>query len=168
VIDLLPTTLDIVGVKAPERLGGYQQQPIEGFSLAYSINDPKAASRHRVQHYYIFGSRAIYQDGWKAALPFPNNVIAGSPGAGKLFDENAWELYNLNDDPTERVNLAQKHPEKVAELRTLFETQAQKYNLYPLITWDDVRGGKIHRPKAGGSPTGNLEKATQPAQPKAH
>lgn len=164
VIDVLPTTLELVGVKARDRIRGYQQQPIEGTSLAYSINDAKAASRHRVQHYYIFGSRSIYQDGWKAALPFPNNVIAGSPNASKPFDENAWELYNLNDDPTERVNLARKYPEKVTELRALFEEQAQKHNLYPLITWDDVRGGKIHRPKAGGVPAGRLETATQPAQ----
>jgi arylsulfatase len=163
VIDLLPTTLEIVGLKAPERIGGSQQQPIEGISLAYSIGDAKAASRHRIQHYYIFGARAIYQDGWKAALPYPNRVIADSPNGAKPFDENAWELYNLNEDFTERVNLAQRYPEKVAELRTLFEKQAQTYNLYPLITWDDVRSGKVHR--IPGSTENQLEKLTQHSKP---
>jgi arylsulfatase len=147
VIDILPTTLELLGTTAPERIRGIQQEPIEGTSLAYSINDPKAASRHRLQYYYIFGSRAIYQDGWKASLPYPNLMAAGSPGVDKPFDENAWELYNLNEDYTERLNLAQKYPEKLASLRALFEEQAKAHNLYPLITWNDVLTGRIHRSK---------------------
>lgn len=152
VIDILPTTLELIGLNAPDRIRGLPQQPIEGTSLAYSITDAKAASRHRTQYYYIFGSRSIYQDGWKASLPYPNAVISGSPNAAKPFDENAWELYNLNEDFTERVNLAQRYPEKVTELRALFEKEAQAHNLYPLITWDDVRNGRIHH--LPGAPSG--------------
>jgi len=47
------------------------------------------------------------------------------------FDENAWELYNLNDDPTERIDLAKKYPEKLAQLKAEFEQQAQSHHLYP-------------------------------------
>jgi arylsulfatase A-like enzyme len=53
------------------------------------------------------------------------------------FDENAWELYNLNDDPTERIDLAKKYPEKLTQLKAEFEEQAQSHHLYPYITWDD-------------------------------
>jgi len=70
VIDLLPTTLDLVGIKAPEQIRGIKQQPIEGTSLAYSIDDAKAATRHTLQYYYIFGSRSIYDNGWKAELAY--------------------------------------------------------------------------------------------------
>lgn len=147
VIDILPTTLDLLGLKAPQQIRGIAQKPIEGTSLAYSIDDAKAVSRHRVQYYYIFGSRAIYQDGWKAALAYPNDLVAGSPGGSKPFDENAWELYNLNDDYTERVDLAKKYPEKLASLKALFDEEAQSHNLYPLITWDDVAQARIHRSK---------------------
>jgi arylsulfatase len=90
-------------------------------------------------------------------------VNADSPNGATPFDENAWELYNLNEDFTERVNLARRYPEKVAELRTLFEKQAQTYNLYPLITWDDVRSGKVHR--TPGSTENQLEKLTQHSKP---
>jgi arylsulfatase A-like enzyme len=159
VIDILPTTLELLGSKAPERIRGIQQQPIEGTSLAYSFTAPKAPSRHTVQHYYIFGSRAIYKDGWKAALPYPNKLF-NSGGNAKPFDENAWELYNLNDDYTERLNLAAKYPEKVTELRALFEQQARDHNLYPLITWDDVLGGKIHRTKDSMSFSDGVQKIT--------
>jgi len=64
VIDLLPTTLDLVGIKAPEEIRGIKQQPIEGTSLAYSIDDANAPNRHTLQYYYIFGSRSIYDNGW--------------------------------------------------------------------------------------------------------
>jgi arylsulfatase A-like enzyme len=151
VIDVLPTTLEVLGLGAPDTIRGIHQQPIQGTSLAYSINDANAASRHRVQYYYIFGSRAIYQDGWKASLAYPNTRLTGLTHMNKAFDENGWELYNLNDDYTERLNVAQKYPEKLAALRDLFEQQAQSHNLYPLITWDDVWGGKIHRSKGSKS-----------------
>jgi arylsulfatase A-like enzyme len=147
VIDILPTTLDLVGVKAPEQIKGIKQIAIEGTSLAYSIDDARAASRHTLQYYYIFGSRSIYHDGWKAELAYPNSMITGNAQSKRPFDENAWELYNLNEDYTERIDLAKKYPEKLAELKALFEDQAQSHNLYPYITWDDVMNGRIHRTK---------------------
>lgn len=147
VIDILPTTLDLVGIKAPDEIRDVKQQPIEGTSLAYSIDDAKAPSRHTVQYYYIFGSRSIYDHGWKAELPYPNAFITGNAESKQPFDENAWELYNLNDDYTERIDLAKKYPEKLAELKTEFEEQAQAHHLYPYITWDDVFNGRIHRSK---------------------
>ena len=142
VVDILPTTMDLLGLKEPDQIKGVHQKPVEGISLAYTIADAKAASRHKVQYYYIFGSRAIYQDGWKASLAYPNDHI---PVKNVPFDENAWSLYNLNEDYTERVDLAKKYPEKVAALRALFDEQATEHNLYPLITWDDVWNGRLHR-----------------------
>ncbi|HEX4378280.1 MAG TPA: arylsulfatase [Steroidobacteraceae bacterium] len=162
VIDILPTTLEVAGLKAPEQIRSIKQQPIEGTSLAYSIDDAKAASRHTVQYYYIFGSRAIYQDGWKAALPSPNGMIHGLASAARAFDEDGWELYNLNDDYTERVNLAKKYPEKVASLRALFEQQAQEHHLYPLITWDDVLNGRIHQTHDGKTLDEKIQQIAHP------
>jgi arylsulfatase len=143
VIDLLPTTLDLVGIKSPEEIRGIKQQPIEGTSLAYSIDDAKAPNRHTVQYYYIFGSRSIYDNGWKAELAYPNDFNFGK-ATNKPFDENAWELYNLNDDPTERIDLAEKYPEKLTQLKAEYEEQAQSHHLYPYITWDDLFGRRLH------------------------
>ncbi|MBU6267548.1 MAG: arylsulfatase [Sphingomonadales bacterium] len=144
VIDILPTTLELAGLKAPAKIRAVPQAPIEGTSLAYSITDAKAASRHRVQYYYVFGARAIYADGWKASLPFPTSFTPTNNRPPPTFDENAWELYDLDHDYTERVNLAKKYPAKLAEMRSLFESEARAHNLYPLITWDDVNKGRIH------------------------
>ena len=147
VIDILPTTLELTGIKAPKQIKGIKQESIQGTSLAYSINDAKAATRHTTQYYYIFGARSIYKDGWKAELAYPNSFITGNAKSNAPFNENGWELYNLNEDYTERIDLASKNPEKLKELKALFEKQAKEHNLYPLITWDDDFKGKIHQGK---------------------
>jgi len=156
VIDLLPTTLEFAGIKAPEYIRGIKQDSIQGTSLLYSFNDAKAASRHLVQHYYIFGSRSIYYNGWKAeAAHHPDNVDfdfkPGETVADKSFDEDDWQLYNLDEDFNERVNLAKKYPEKLAALKKIFDEQATKNHLYPLIDWHDVNNKKIHHPNGSDS-----------------
>ena len=67
VIDLFPTTTELLGIKQPKIIRGIKQDSIQGISLAYSINNAQAPSKHKTQYYYIFGSRSIYKDGWKAA-----------------------------------------------------------------------------------------------------
>jgi arylsulfatase len=44
-----------------------KQDPIHGTSLFYAFDNAKAQSRHTEQHYYIFGARSVYKDGWKAS-----------------------------------------------------------------------------------------------------
>ncbi|WP_348822787.1 arylsulfatase [Flavobacterium aestuarii] len=147
VTDILPTTLEITGIKAPEAIREIKQDKIQGSSFYTSLNDAKAESLHKVQYYYIFGNRAIYKDGWKAAAahanPFTSPNAGGKPQPAN-FDADVWELYNLNEDFNERNDLAKKHPEKLAELKKLFDEQAKENNLYPLIDWSDVLGRKIH------------------------
>jgi arylsulfatase len=55
-------------------------------------------------------------------------------------------LYNLNEDFNERNDLAKKYPEKLAELKKLFDEQAQINHLYPLIDWYDLNNKRIHHP----------------------
>src|SRR4051794_36400286 len=147
VIDLLPSTRDVVGVNVPNQIRNVKQQPVEGTSLAYSLDDATVPSRHTVQYYYICGSRSIYDRGCKAELPYPNAFATGNAASKQPFDENAWELYNLNEDYTERTDLAKKYPEKLAELKADFEEQAKAHRLYPYITWEDVEHGRIHGTK---------------------
>jgi len=151
VIDLLPTTLEFIGIKKPEYIRGVKQDSVQGTSLVYSFENAKAPSRHIVQHYYIFGSRAIYYKGWKAeAAHRPDNVdFIFKPGekiVDKSFDEDVWELYNLDEDFNEINDLSKKHPEKLAELKKVFDEQAEKNHLYPLIDWFDVYSKRIHHP----------------------
>ncbi len=141
--DILPTTLEAIGIAPPKTIRGVQQDSLQGASLVYSFSDAKAPSRHTVQYYYIFGSRAIYKDGWKAgAAHHPDAVdlaaFGNTPPPQRDFDKDVWELYNLNEDFNERNDLAKKNPQKLAELKALFDEEAKKNNLYPLIDWQDV------------------------------
>jgi arylsulfatase A-like enzyme len=156
VIDILPTTLDVLGVKAPESIREIKQDTIQGYSFYNSLNDAKVASSHKIQHYYIFGARSIYNDGWKAGTAHQSSIdvkeaLVDKTKAGLLnadFDKDVWELYNINEDFNERKDLAKKYPEKLAELKKLFDEQAKKNNLYPLIDWSDVYQRKIHKTQA--------------------
>jgi arylsulfatase len=157
VIDVLPTTLEVLGIHKPEAIRGIRQDSVQGTSLAYSFGDAKAASRHKVQHYYIFGSRSIYYDGWKAeAAHRPDNVDFDFQGTAtaveKSLDDDVWQLYNLNEDFNERNDLATKNPEKLAELKKIWEQQATANHLYPLITWFDVYKQRIHHPNGSDKP----------------
>ncbi|MFZ4456947.1 MAG: arylsulfatase [Bacteroidales bacterium] len=124
VIDIAPTIYELTGATVPEVIKGYKQQPIEGTSLAYSLHDANAINRHTVQYYELFGKRAIVKDGWKASVFHQS---------GADFAKDVWELYNLKEDFNERIDLASKFPEKVKELQAVFDEEAAKYNVYPLI-----------------------------------
>ncbi|MGC4231830.1 MAG: arylsulfatase [Niabella sp.] len=123
VIDIAPTIYEIVNAQIPEVIKGVKQAPIEGTSLAYSLNEANASNRHTIQYYELFGKRAIVKDGWKAS-------VFHKPGTP--FSDDVWELYNLNEDFNERIDLAKKFPEKLKELQAVFDEEAKKYNVYPL------------------------------------
>lgn len=149
VIDLLPTTLDFLGLHAPAYIRSVKQDSLQGISLYYSLAGKDAPSRHRTQYYSIFGSRAIYHDGWKAGIfyhPTQIDFLRDKDSAlTKKYNNDQWELYNLKTDFNERIDLAKKYPEKLEELKRLFEEEAKKNNIYPLIGWDDIYQGKVHK-----------------------
>ncbi|MDB5257531.1 MAG: arylsulfatase [Chitinophagaceae bacterium] len=128
-IDIIPTTLELTGAKVPSIINGYPQEPLEGVSQVYSIANEKAASRHTQQYYEINGSRSIYKDGWKASAYHVR---------GQGFDKDKWELYNLKEDYNERTNLAAQNPDKLKELQELFDSEAYKYNVYPLKDGSEI------------------------------
>ena len=142
VIDILPTTLEFAGIQTPASIRNIPQDSLQGTSLVYSFTDATAASKHTEQYYYIFGSRAMYKDGWKAAAAHHPDAIDlasfGKPVPAADYDKDVWTLYNMNEDFNELTDLSAKYPEKLEELKALFHTTATKYNLYPLIDFADV------------------------------
>ncbi len=135
IIDIAPTIVELTGSTVPEVINGYKQKPFDGSSLVYAIKDPAAAPRHTLQYNELRGKRSIYKDGWKAEVFHET---------GTDFANDVWELYNLNTDFNERIDLAKKEPEKLKEMIGLFDQEAKKYNVYPLIdaTQDGGTGGR--------------------------
>ncbi|MBE9463914.1 arylsulfatase [Dyadobacter subterraneus] len=135
VTDILPTTIELANLKVPEVINGYAQRPFHGTSLNYSIADAGAPTRHTLQYYELHGGRSIYKDGWKASVYHPRNVFGETTTDINFiadFKRDKWELYNLNEDYNEINDLAAKNPEKLEELKKIFDQEAQKYDVYPL------------------------------------
>jgi arylsulfatase len=130
VIDIAPTILEAIGLPEPKVVNSTPQIPMEGTSLAYSFEDPKARERHTTQYFEIAGNRAIYHDAWFA------RTIHRAPWEAKprrtLQDESAWQLYDTRSDFSLANDLAAKNPQKLAELKAVFLLEAEKYHVLPM------------------------------------
>jgi arylsulfatase len=130
-----------VGVPEPKAVDGIEQEPMDGTSFAYTLEDPQAAERHTVQYFEMYGSRAIYKDGWWACarldkLPWdfsPATLARFKPGSGYSPDNDPWELYYLPDDFSQAKDIAAEHPDKLAELKELFWQEAERNRALPLL-----------------------------------
>jgi arylsulfatase A-like enzyme len=145
-IDISPTILEAAHLQQPVEVNGVKQKPIEGVSMVYSFDDPKAASPHRIQYFEMMGNRALYKDGWIATARhgrLPWVTMGGTTGD---FDDDKWELYNLADDFSEANDLSAKYPQKLKELQDDFWVEAKKYNVLPLDDRFAERGDPSLRP----------------------
>lgn len=129
-IDIVPTIYEATGIPAPVSVNGVKQKPLDGKSLLYSFNDPGAKSTHTTQYYEVMGARGIYHDGWMASTS--HNKRQWAQGKMPAFKDDEWELYYLPDDFSQGKNLAFSNPEKLNELKKLFDEEAKKNNVFPL------------------------------------
>ena len=124
VIDITPTALDIAGVEAPAVFDGVCQIPLQGKSIRATFNNPESPNPRDTQYFELWGSRGIWHNGWKA-------IGIHTPGAD--FDTDRWELYHVETDFSESVNLASRYPEKLDELKKLWWSEAAKNGALPLV-----------------------------------
>jgi len=134
-IDVLPTVLELVGVEPPDSIDHVPQTHLDGISFAYLLSGDgaDAPERHSTQHFEMFGSRAIYHNGWKAVTFHPVGPIYDDgldPNAP--FDEDSWELYHVAQDLSETRDLAALEPERLAELVALWWHEAERNDVLPL------------------------------------
>jgi len=145
IIDLAPTILDAAGIPQPDHVNGIEQRPIEGVSMRYSFDDPAAPSTRTTQYFEMFGNRAIYHDGWIASC-FHGRLPWVRAQAVSFGDTERWELYNIAEDFSQGVDLAEQFPDKLAELQALFDREARAYNVYPLNDETTTRALPDRRP----------------------
>ncbi len=112
-IDIMATCVDVSGGKYPKTYNGHKIQPAEGISLA-STFDGKPL-RERAIYWEHEGNRAVRMGTWKLVSKYPGG----------------WELYDMEHDRTEMHDLAAEHPEKVEELKTLWERWAKRAGVQP-------------------------------------
>jgi arylsulfatase A-like enzyme len=139
-IDIGPTVLEAVGLPEPKDVDGIEQEPMDGTSFLYTFDEADADEQHTVQYFEMFGSRAIYKDGWWACARLDRIPWDFSPQTMKQFapgvydpEKDTWELYYLPDDFSQAKDLASEEPEKLAELKELFWQEAERNRALPLL-----------------------------------
>ncbi|MGH9837894.1 MAG: sulfatase-like hydrolase/transferase [Blastocatellia bacterium] len=125
--DLLPTLIDLVGISVPSRA------QFEGVSLARVLRDEaqRLADRTLVVQY-----------------PRPNGGKGDAAvlwGRWRLLHDK--ELYDLDGDPGQTTDIAARHPEIVAKMRTHYERWWSRIEPGLQISWPDrQKEAKINRP----------------------
>ena len=151
VIDIAPTILEAAGIDWPARVDGIEQMEVHGASMNYSFDQADAPSTHTTQYFEILGNRAIYHDGWIASC-FHGRVpwirLAAYEFEG---DQERWELYDIRNDFSQSRDLSAEHPDKLAELRELFDREAGANGVFPLRDAGSPRGGDFSVPHSLGA-----------------
>jgi arylsulfatase len=143
-IDLVPTILDVLSVEPPETIKGHTQSNLDGVSMRPTFDDDAAPSGRKTQFYAMLGSRAIWHEGWKAVTTHP--AISG----WGHFNDDEWELYNVDTDRSELNNLAAEQPDKVRELVNIWFAEAGANQAFPLDDRLVVEIANTPRPQLAG------------------
>jgi arylsulfatase A-like enzyme len=143
-IDMVPTVLEQLGIEPPEAIRGVKQSPLEGVSFAHTFDDAAAATNHTTQYFEMFGHRSIYHDGWRAVCPWPGPNYTEAAQLGRKvgdpitpevldqLDREGWELYRIEEDPTESHDVSAEHPDTLREMISLWWNEAERYKVLPL------------------------------------
>lgn len=146
--DIVPTILEACGVEMPEVYKGVKQYPLSGVSMCYTWDaEPDAPTKKLRQYYAMLGTRALWENGYKA-------VSLHAPLSGRgLFDEDEWELYHVDADRSESTPLSGKDPEtgvdydkKKQQLIEAWFEEAHKNLVLPLDDRSAVQQLGVERP----------------------
>jgi arylsulfatase A-like enzyme len=105
--DIYPTLVDILKITVPD-----QVQPLDGISLV-PLLDGRMKERPRPIGFSARGGGLAWNDNrYKLIQATSNNQTT----------PKKWELYDLIVDPSEKTDLAAKHPEILNRMKAEFET----------------------------------------------
>lgn len=122
-VDVLPTVLELAGVRPLTERHGEPAKAMNGASLAGVLRDARHHEVRTEQYYELAGNRGLYRDGWEVVTNHRKNT---------RIDDTEWELYDLRADPVELDDRAAARPELVAELSRRFDEVAHENQVFPL------------------------------------
>ncbi len=153
-IDLLPTVLDLVDVEPPETIDGVPQMSLDGVTLRPMLDHADAPDPRTSQYYECWGSRAMYEDGWKVVTNHVNqlthaerDLIAGSDD----FETDHWHLFDTHTDMAENHDVGDQHPETRDRLVARWFEEAERNGVLPLSDGVMDRLGHLFLPWPTGA-----------------
>ncbi len=114
-LDMLPTLAALVGTETPT------DRPIDGYDLSPTLLGEGEHPRDHMFYYHKSELAAVRLGAYKA------HFITRPHWDAPLQRHNTPQLYHLGRDPGEKWDIAQQHPEVLAQIQTLVE-QHQKQN----------------------------------------
>ncbi len=120
-IDLMSTCLDAAGVKHPRKFGEQDIQPLEGVSLLPAFRGGDLVRKDAL--YFDHHLNGAVRDGkWKL-------VRYGDSGRNAKL--HPWQLYDMENDRSEQIDLAKVYPDKVKLLSQKWENWAVRARVKP-------------------------------------
>ena len=135
-VDIAPTVFEALGLKMPAIVNGVSQKPLDGVSMTYTFDESTASERHTRQYFETLGNRGIYSHGWWAGVL---ETLPWMPTPELDLNASKWELYHLDTDFSQAIDLAERFPEKLRELQDLFWIEAGMNQVLPLDTGSNER-----------------------------
>ena len=127
--DIAPTLLEVAGTSYPKGVyKGRNVLPQSGKSFAAQLAGVQTAAVHDAQETFaweLFKRRGVRQGAWKAVL------------MERPFGNGQWQLFDLDADPGETVDLARLEPDRLAQMLEAWENYAARNNI--IISDDPLR-----------------------------
>lgn len=105
VVDLVPTILEVAGVKPDLQWNDVTAPPFPGKSLVPAFTTDGSVP-HESLYFNHQGNSALRMEHWK--------IVRDAP-------EKPWELYDLSKDRSESTNLAGQFPDRVRDMESLWQ-----------------------------------------------
>lgn len=144
IIDLAPTFYEIAGAKYPARYKGIVPNTLPGKSLLPVLYGQQTeVKREEPLFWERAGNRAVREGKWKLVSHWPSY---------------AWELYDLENDRGETINLARANHDVVSKLSVKYFAWAKKTGVVDFSELEhkepqsmkDFRESKVQEPVGGG------------------
>ena len=111
-IDVLPTLQEVIGAYYPKKLNGDNIVPSPGKSFLPQILGNNSTERETPIFWQWKNGKAVRKGNWKL-----------------VAYKNIWELYNLENDPVEEINLIETETEIATQLKLNYEGWANQFKI---------------------------------------
>lgn len=121
----LASVLEVAGAEYPREFEGNSITPLVGKSFISALK--KNTPIHREPIFWEHeGNKAVRHGRYKLVSKWNRK------------NETTWELYDMDQDRTEMNDLSEKFPEKVVEMKAMYDDWAQKTKVLPRSVIDSL------------------------------